>query len=177
MVVIAKLGNGNPSETLEFVNRTWEEFGTDYPFEYSWLKDDFGKLFETERRTGQILLVFSILSIFLSCLGLLGLASFMAESKTKEIGIRKVLGATVSKILIMLNREFIRCLLLANVIAWPIGWYFMNSWLQTYPYRTRIDLVLFIIAALLSGFITLFTTSIQALKAAYTNPVNALHYE
>lgn len=174
---IIRIKTGGTKEAIRGIEKVWKQFEKSTPFKFSFIDEEIDRLYKQEELISTVIKYFTILAIIITCLGLLGLASFMAESKTKEIGIRKVLGATVSKILIMLNREFIKCLLLANVIAWPIAWYFMNRWLQTYPYRTDIDIVLFILAALLSGFITLFTTSIQALKAAYANPVDSLHYE
>jgi putative ABC transport system permease protein len=174
---IVRIKAGGTKEAIRGIEKVWKQFEKNTPFKFSFIDEEIDQLYKQEELISTVIKHFTILAIFITCLGLLGLASFMAEHKTKEIGIRKVLGAAVSQILVLLNREFIKCLLLANVIAWPLAWYFMNVWLQTYPYRTRIDPGLFIIAALLSGFITLFTTSIQALKAAYAKPVDALHYE
>lgn len=174
---IVRIKTGATKEAIRGIERVWKQFEKNTPFKFSFIDEEIDRLYKQEELISTVIKHFTILAIFITCLGLLGLASFMAEHKTKEIGIRKVLGAKVSQILVMLNREFIKCLLLANVIAWPLAWYFMTGWLQTYPYRTRIDLGLFIISALLSGLITLFTTSIQALKAAYAIQVDALHYE
>ena len=120
---------------------------------------------------------FSLLAEFIACLGLFGLASFIAEQRTKEIGIRKALGATISSIVVLLTKEFTKWVLLPNIIAWPLAYLAMNQWLQNFAYRINIALGVFILAALLAFVIALLTVGYQAIKAAKANPVEALRYE
>ena len=121
--------------------------------------------------------VFSLLAIFVACLGLLGLASFTAEQRTKEIGIRKVLGASVPGIMLLLSKEFVKLVLIANIIAWPIAYYIMGDWLQNFAYRTHIEADTFVLGGLLALAIALLTVSYQALRTAMANPVDALKHE
>ena len=138
---------------------------------------EIDRKYRQEEQVNRIFGYFAILSIFISCLGLFGLTMFMAEQKTKEIGIRKVLGASSSKIVILLNKEFLRCVLFDSVIAWPFGWIVMRSWLNAYPYRTDLEWSFYVFSSLLAVAITLATVSLQAIKAALANPSDALRYE
>jgi ABC-type antimicrobial peptide transport system permease subunit len=124
-----------------------------------------------------IIRTFTILAILISCLGLFGLASFTAEQRTKEIGIRKVLGASASKIVIMLSKEYGKWVLTANIIAWPVAYYFMRNWISNYPYRIGINMTIFLAAAMLSLFIAQITVVFQALKAAQASPADSIRYE
>jgi putative ABC transport system permease protein len=124
-----------------------------------------------------LFLIFSILSIFVACLGLFGLAAFTAEERTKEIGVRKVLGASSTNILFLLSKEFAKWVLVANVIAWPVAYFVMNKWLQNFAYQTGVGLWPFILSAILALLIALFTVSYQSIKAAITDPVECLRYE
>ena len=124
-----------------------------------------------------IIKYFTILSIFISCLGLFGLASFITQQRTKEIGIRKILGASVINILQLLSKEFIILVTLSNIIAWPLAYYFMNKWIQNFVYHTNISIFVFVLSAFLAIIVTLSKVSIQAVKAATTNPVDSLKYE
>ncbi len=164
-------------ETLAFLRDKWMKFFPAFPFEYSFLDDDFEKLYRADEKIGQIVGVFSSFAIFVACLGLFGLASFTAEQRTKEIGIRKVLGASVSGMVILLSKEFAKWVLLANIFAWPIAYYAATRWLQNFAYRTSIGIVVFALAAVLALVIALATISYQAIKAALANPVEALRYE
>jgi ABC-type antimicrobial peptide transport system permease subunit len=174
---IVRIKAGETKVTIGGLEEVWSKYEKATPFKYSFIDEEIDQMYKQEELIGTVIKHLTLLAIFITCLGLLGLASFMAESKTKEIGIRKVLGADVSQIFIMLNQEFLKCLLIANVIALPTAWYFMNNWLKAYPYRTPVNLGIFIMAILLSALITLFATSIQALKSAYANPVDVLLYE
>lgn len=165
--------------TLEFLNTLWQEYRPNFPFTYSFLDQRYAQLYQAEHKLGQIFVTFSLLAVFIGCLGLFGLASFTAEQRTKEIGIRKVLGASVSNVVILLTKEFTKLVLFATLVAWPISYYAMNRWLQDFAYRININgqLDTFILSAMLAFFIALVTVSFQAIKAALTNPVNALRYE
>jgi putative ABC transport system permease protein len=148
-----------------------------YPFEYRFMDDQFNELFKSETLTGRLASLFAFLTILISCLGLFGLAAYTAERRTKEIGIRKVLGATISGMIALLSKDFLRLVAIASIIAFPVAWWFMNQWLQDYAYRITIPWWVFAIAGLLAGFITMFTVSFQAIKAAIANPVKSLRTE
>jgi putative ABC transport system permease protein len=120
---------------------------------------------------------FAVLTVFVACLGLFGLASFTTEQRTKEIGIRKVLGASVSNIILLLSKDFLKLVVIANIIAWPIAFYFVNSWLQNFAYRTSVNWLFFLLTGVLSLIIALFTVSIQSANSARANPVESLRYE
>ena len=160
--------------TLSFLKTQWQKVAPNKPFDYFFLDDDYDKLYSTEEQIGTLFGLFSILTIFIACLGLFGLASFTAQRRIKEIGIRKVLGASVSNLMLMLSREFALLVGLANLIAWPIAYYAMNRWLQDFAYRIELDMWTFVLSGLLTFFIALTTVSYQAWKVARTNPVDAL---
>lgn len=147
------------------------------PFSYRFLDESFDNMYRTEQRVGKIALSFAVLTIFIACLGLFGLATYMAEQRTKEIGVRKVLGATVTNIVNMLSKDFLKLVLIAAVFAVPLGWWIMNLWLQDFVYRINIQWWIFPVAVGFAVFIALFTVSFQAIKAALNNPVNSLRTE
>jgi putative ABC transport system permease protein len=159
------------------MERIWGQFAPGYPFNYRFMDEAIDSLYRSELQIGTIFRYFAILAIFISCLGLFGLASYMAEQRTKEIGIRKVLGATVTNILLLLSKEFAKWVLIANIIAWPVAYFAMNKWLQGYAYRINIAVWSFVLAAALALAIALFTVSYQAVRAATANPADALRYE
>jgi len=134
-------------------------------------------LYQKETKLGQIFSYFTVIAIFIACLGLFGLASFITEERTKEIGIRKVLGGSVSDIVMLLSRGFTKWIVLANFIAWPVAYYFMNKWLQNFAYRVNLSVWIFILSGLAALAIALLTVSYQSIKAATANPVEALKYE
>ncbi|MEP6927042.1 MAG: ABC transporter permease [Ginsengibacter sp.] len=148
-----------------------------YPFEYKFVDDQFNKLFKTEALIGKLAGVFSILAIFISCLGLFGLAAYTAERRTKEIGIRKVLGATVKGLAALLSKDFIQLVAISCLVAFPVAWWMMKSWLDSYAYRIIINWKVFVVAGLLALLIALITVSFQAIKAAIANPVKSLRTE
>ncbi|MFO7446621.1 MAG: ABC transporter permease [Ignavibacteriaceae bacterium] len=172
-----RLRADNIASAVSFIQSEWKKFVPGKPFEYFFLDDDFNNLYQAEHKTGQIFTSFSVLAIFIACLGLFGLAAFTAERKTKEIGIRKVLGASVSSILLLISKEFLKWLILANLIAWPIAYYFMNGWLQDFAYRIDISLWVFFISGITAIIIALVTVMLQAMKAAIADPVRSLKYE
>jgi putative ABC transport system permease protein len=172
--LIAKVNAQNVSSLLETVKKEWSAAAPGVPFNYSFLDDRFQATFQSEQKTATILGIFSGLTIFVACLGLFGLAIFTAEQRTKEIGIRKVLGASVSQIVNLLSTQFIKPVIIANLIAWPVSWMLMNSWLNDYAYRTGISWWIFIVVALIGLALTLFTISFQSVRSAIANPVDAL---
>ncbi len=163
--------------TMAFLETNWREVYPDDSFTYSFLDEDFNRLYQNEARQGRIFRSFSALAVFIACLGLLGLASFTAEQRTREIGVRKVLGASVSSIVALLSKEYVRLVVYANLIAWPIAYFVMNDWLESFAYSTDLSLRVFVAAAALAIAITLLTVSYRAVSAAYTDPVDALQRE
>ena len=172
-----KVNNAGLSETLNYIEKICKKFDPRFVFNYEFLDKSYEKVYTSEMRLGKIFNVFALLAIIISCLGLFGLASFVSELKTREIGIRKVLGASVSGIVFNLSKQFIRWVLLANVIAWPVAYYFMHEWLADFAYRIDFPLWIFVVSAILAMIIAVFTVSSQAIKSALTNPVEALRYE
>lgn len=168
---------GDLPKTLGFLEDKWREFTNNQPFEYVFFDDQFDMLYKAEIQAGKVITAFACLAVLIACLGLLGLASFTASQRTKEIGIRKVLGATTPGILVLLNKDFVKRVLVANLIAWPLAYYAMNKWLQNFAYRIRISIWMFIAAAVIALFIALFTVSYQTVRAARGNPVDSLRYE
>jgi len=167
----------NVQATLGFLENIWSRLRSQYPFEYRFLDQQYHDLYQSEIRLGDVFAIFSVLAIFIACLGLLGLASFTAEQKTKEIGIRKVLGASVIRIVALLTKEFSKWILIANLIAWPVTWYGMQQWLQDFAYRIDMGIWIFVISALLALAVAILTVSYQAIRAAMANPIDVLHYE
>ncbi len=175
--VFIKVASENIPETLEYIREASFTFAPDYPYEYSFLDQGIQSLYLAEKNLGKIFSAFAALAIFISCLGVFGLASFTAERRTKEIGIRKVLGASISKIVFLLSKEFSRWVLLANIIAWPIAWYVMHKWLQNFSYRAGMNPLLFVFAGILSFIVAALPVSYHAVKAALADPVESLRYE
>ena len=167
----------NLKKVLVFAEKAWKEIFPGRPFEYSFLDEEFNNLYKKEEVNSRTFRVFALIGLIVACLGLLGLASFAAEQRTKEIGIRRVLGASASGIVMMLSREFIKWVLIANAIAFPVAYFAMNRWLQNFAYRTSIGLWVFILSALLALILAVITVSFQAIKAAVANPVDSLRYE
>ena len=172
-----KIRSENVSETLKFLEENWKRYNPQYPFEFGFFDEAIDGLYRSEVRVGKIFQYFTVLAIFISCLGLFGLASFMAQRRTKEIGIRKILGASCTRICLLLSREFLKWVILANFIAWPIAYIFMQQWLQNFAFRINIGLWIFVFSAGLSLFITILTISYQSIKSAFSNPVESLRYE
>ncbi|MDH5467241.1 MAG: ABC transporter permease [Candidatus Aminicenantes bacterium] len=177
-VISLRINPDNIPGTLGFIRNKIQEFSPTAPFEYSFLDTDvIDDMYRLENITGHFFSHFALLAVFIACLGLLGLTSYSIIQKTREIGIRKVLGATVSNIVILLSKQFIRLVLIANIIAWPIAYFAMRQWLQNFAYRIGIGLWVFLLASVLVFVIALATISFQAVKAALSNPVDSLRYE
>jgi putative ABC transport system permease protein len=167
----------NIRETITFLEKTWQKFASNQAFEYEFFDDHFAGIYQAEERTKRIFVSFSLLAIFIASLGLFGLAAFVAEQRTKEIGIRKVLGATESGIVFLLSKQFTKWVVLSNLFAWPIAYYFMQKWLRRFAYQTSISVWYFLFAFIIILFVALFTVSYQTVKAARSDPVELLRYE
>ena len=163
--------------SLKDIESAWNEVMPNYPFQYSFLDDNFNKLYKNEQILGRLLTYFAILTIFIACLGLYGLASYMVEQRTKEIGVRKVLGASENRLMVTLSNEYSLFIIIAFVIGSPVAYYFMDLWLQSFEYHIQIPLMVFAAALVFALFISWVTVSFQAFKAATTNPVNSLRSE
>ncbi len=176
-VIVIKLSAGTISETVSKLRKKWESLFPDQPFNYAFLDESFDNLYKSEEQMNKIFTSFSFIAIIISCLGLFGLAAYMTEKRTKEVGIRKVVGASVLGILLLLSKEFTRWVLIANVIAWPVAYYFMNKWLQSFAYHVDINVGIFVLSGLIALFIAWITVSYQSFKIACLNPVDSLRYE
>ena len=159
------------------MERNWKKLNPNEPFEYSFLDDDFAKTFSAENRLSSIVGYFTIVAILISCLGLFGLATFSAEQRTKEIGIRKILGASIPDIIGLLSKDFLKLVAVAIILASPIAWYVMSKWLQDFAYRVDLGFWMFLIAAFMALIIAFLTIGVQALRAANGNPVENLRTE
>jgi putative ABC transport system permease protein len=164
-------------ETLARLEDIHRSLNPAFPFEYSFMDREYESLYASEVRVGKLSKYFALFAVIISCLGLFGLAAFTAEQRRKEIGIRKVLGATIAGVTALLSRDFVKLVLISNLIAWPFAWYFMNRWLQEFAYRIEIGWWVFVLAGGLALMIALLTVSTQAIKAALSNPVESLRYE
>jgi putative ABC transport system permease protein len=169
--------NQSAGENLAVIERVFKEHFPDIPFQYDFVDQEYGKKFAAEERIGTLSGIFTALAILISCLGLFGLTSFVAEQRTKEIGVRKVLGASVFNIWNMLSIDFLKMVTISCFIAIPISYYIMNGWLQDYPYRVILEWWIFVLAVIGAMGVTIFTVSFQAIKAARANPVKSLRTE
>ena len=167
----------NVKQSISSIEKIWKKYTPQVPFDYKFIDEEFGNKFRAEERIGKLASYFAVLAIFISCLGLFGMASFVAEQRTKEIGIRKVLGAGVVTLWRMLSTEFVVLVLLSCFIAAPIAWYYLHNWLSNYDYRIEIKWQVFVMAGIAALIITLLTVSFQAIKAALSNPIKSLRTE
>jgi putative ABC transport system permease protein len=175
--ISVKINGSEMKAALSFIGSVWKKNFPDHPFEYQFLDEHFAELYSTDNQVSKIVEILAGLAIFISCLGLFGLASYSAEKRTKEIGIRKVLGASVRNIVGMLSRDFLRYVFIAALIAWPLAWWSVTSWLQDYAYRIPVSWWVFLLAGLGAVVIALATISFQAIRAAVANPVSSLRSE
>jgi len=175
--VTARLAPGDHLSTISYIENVWKKYAGDEGFSFNFLDEDLQRLYAADQRTSEIAGAFSILAIFIACLGLLGLAAFITEQRTKEIGIRKVLGASVPEVITILCAQFAKWVLVANVIAWPLAYYIMNNWLKNFAYKTSMSPWIFMGAGAMALVIALLTVSSHAIKAATANPVESLRYE
>ena len=172
-----RIHSHNVTGLVAEVEARWKKMAPMQAFSYSFMDNDFNALYKSENRMGSISICFSVLAIFIACLGLFGLAAYAAEQRTREIGVRKVLGATVTNIVTLLSRDFLGLVAISAVIAFPLSWWFMHRWLQGFAYRISIGWSVFALAALLVTLIALLTVSLQAIKAAMANPARSLKAE
>lgn len=172
-----KISTKDVKGTINYLSKEWKKFGQFKPMEYSFFDEYFTEEYRSEIQAEKIFTIFAMLAVIIACLGLFGLATFTAEQRTKEIGVRKVLGASVTNIVSMLSKEFLVLVALANIIAWPVAYYIMNIWLDDFVYKIKIGFDVFIAAGLLVLIIALLTVSFQAIKAAIANPIKSLRYE
>ena len=175
--LIFKIRTKDVSDLLTTMKKNWEAYHSGEPFTYDFMDDLFNKTYAVEQKTGTILNIFSIITIFVACLGLFGLVTYASEQRTKEIGIRKVLGASAGQVTQMLSKEFLKLVLIASLIAFPFAWWGMSKWLQSFAYRVSISWWVFLIAGMTALCIALITVSFQAIKAAMANPVKSLRAE
>jgi putative ABC transport system permease protein len=167
----------NLTEIVSHAKEVWKKFALGLPFEFSFLDQEIRDMYARDSVFEQVFFYAAGFSILIACLGLLGLASYIAAKRTKEIGIRKVLGASLSRILLLLSTEFTLAIILANFIAWPVAYYYMNKWLANFAYRIDLGIGIFALSALITFGVALLTVSWQSFKAATANPVDSLRYE
>lgn len=172
-----KLSGQNQNQTLDEIGKVWQSFAPDFPFTYRFIDEAIGRLYMKEERLAKLFLFFSLLAILVACLGLSGLALFTAQQRTKEVGIRKVLGASVNALVLLLTGDFLRWVLLANLIALPLAWYAMSRWLENFAFRISMQWWMFAASAIIALLIALATISVQAFRAAMANPVESMKYE
>ncbi len=172
-----RISNDNPFNTVNLIRDQWESISPGSPFEYKFLEDELDRLYFSEIRLGELFRYFALLAMIIACMGLYGLSTFISLQKTQEIGIRKVLGAGINRIVFFMAWEFARWVILANIIAWPVAYLVMSRWLENFPYRTVPDISIFIIAGLMALLIAIITVSSQAWKMANINPANTLRNE
>jgi putative ABC transport system permease protein len=175
--VYVRIDNQNMQATLDHIEKTYSQFVTNRDFTYTFVDDDIERQYKGEEKFTQVFSLFTTLAIVIACLGTFGLISFSAERKSKEIGIRKVLGASVSNVSFLLIKEFIMLLLIASAIGLPLTWYFLSGWIETFVYRIAIGWGPFVLAFLLAVGIVILTTGFRAIKAAIANPVDSLRNE
>jgi putative ABC transport system permease protein len=175
--ISVKINGGKVEQAIDHIQSSWKKLVTDRPLQYSFLDEHFNELYKADMQVSEIVAILAMLAIVISCLGLFGLASYSAERRVKEIGIRKVMGASVQNVVTLLSRDFIKLVLIANIIAWPITWFAVSQWLQDFAYRININLWIFIAAGIGAVLIALLTISFQAIKAAIANPINSLRIE
>ncbi|MEO7522537.1 MAG: FtsX-like permease family protein, partial [Ferruginibacter sp.] len=172
-----KVAGNNIAANIDLLQNTWYKYLPESPFTYNFLDESYGRLYDAEQKQGSLFTIFACIAIFIACLGLFGLSAFSITQRIKEIGIRKVLGASINSLLVLLSKDFLKLVLIAAVIAFPVAWYIMNKWLEDFAYRINISWWVFIAAGICAAAIALFTISFQAIKAALTNPVKNLRTE
>jgi putative ABC transport system permease protein len=172
-----RLKSGEQEKQLGLIESIFKKYAPNAPFEYSFVDENFAAKHKTERRVGWLFVLFTSLAIVSACLGLLGLSAFTAERRTKEIGIRKAVGASVGSIIALLNKDFLKLVLIANLLAWPVSWWLMNLWLTQFAYHVTVKWWVFLLAGILTLVIALLSVSIQALKVAQGNPIISLRNE
>jgi putative ABC transport system permease protein len=172
-----KIKPSNTSRTINFIKNTLKKYGSGRLLEYFFIDEDINNMYRAESQFMNIFKYFTFISIFIAALGLFGLASIVIEHRTKEMGIRKVLGASISSLILLLSRDFLKLIILANVFAWPAAFYFINKWLHNFAYRVNLSIWLFLVSAFITLIIALLSIIFQSLKASNANPADTLKYE
>ncbi|MGA9292035.1 MAG: FtsX-like permease family protein, partial [Ignavibacteriaceae bacterium] len=175
--VTVRLSSRNHLSTIAYIENVWKKYAGNEAFSFNFLDENLQSLYIADKRTNKIAGIFSIIAIFIACLGLLGLAAFVTERRIKEIGIRKTLGASVPEIIFLLSKDFAKWVLIANVIAWPLAYYFMSNWLENFAYRIEMSPWIFLASGALAIIVAVLTVSSHAIKAAKANPIESLRYE
>jgi ABC-type antimicrobial peptide transport system permease subunit len=176
-IMYIKIAGDKVKETINHMQSTWKEINPQFPFEYKFLDENYDQLYRNEGRLSKIIMLFSFIAIFISCLGLYGLISYMTELRTKEIGIRKILGSSIWEIVLLMSKSYMKWILIANIIAFPIAYYAMNQWLRSYAFHTKFHVWIFAVAFVISFTIAIITISTKTIRTANSNPVDALRYE
>jgi putative ABC transport system permease protein len=172
-----KVSGNNIASTVDKIQNTWYKYLPESPFTYTFLDESYSRLYDAEQKQGSIFTIFACIAIFIACLGLFGLSAFSITQRIKEIGIRKVLGASVNNLLLLLSKDFLKLVLIAAIIAFPVAWFSMNKWLQDFAYRIDIQWWVLAVAGIVAALIAFVTISFQAAKAALSNPVKSLRTE
>lgn len=175
--VFIKTTEESMPEVMQFAEREWRRINPGHPFEYTFVDRENDMMYQSEMKLSRLSSIFSIIAVYIACLGLFGLASFTVVQRTKEIGVRKILGASIGGIVFILTKEYVKWVVLANVLAWPLAYYFMRRWLEGFAYHTSLNIMAFFASGLLALLIALLTVSFQTIKAATSNPVDSLRYE
>ncbi len=165
------------AKTLHYIENTWNSFKEQQPIHMTFLEEDLAALYDNDQKASTVFSIFSVLAIFIAALGLLGLASFTATQRTKEVGIRKAMGASITNVLLTLSREYIWLILIATLAAWPLGYFIMKNWLQDFPLRIQMEPMVFIISSMMAFIIAAVTVLLRVYQAASMNPVSSLRYE
>ncbi|MDX1641620.1 MAG: FtsX-like permease family protein, partial [Balneolaceae bacterium] len=175
--LLVKLAPGSIERTLSSIENVWRQIAPHRPFEFDFMDQQLNALYESEIQTRNLLMLFTVLAILIACLGLVGLSSYLIERRTKEIGIRKVLGASVANIVTLLSSDFLKLIAVGFVIGIPVAWYVMENWLQNFAYRIDIGLMVFLLTGIIALIVALLTVSVQSISAALRNPVHSLRSE
>ena len=175
--ICLSISEKNSEAALSFIEDTWKEIFPEQPFKYNFLDAQYNQLYRQEDSEGKLISAFTLIGLFIACMGLLGLSSFTAEQRSREIGIRKTLGATVPGVVILLSREYIKLVCTGIVIAVPAAYYFINSWLQDFAYRTELSWIPFVLAAISAFLAAILTVSYQSIRAASADPVKSIREE
>lgn len=175
--LLAKVRSAKTTDVLAHIRGAWTSLAAGLPFEFTFLDDRIDALYQNDNRAGRIVSLFSLLAIFVSCLGLFGLAAYVTEQRTKEVGIRKILGARLGSVVWLHTGRFVKWVAVANLIAWPVGYMVMGRWLRGFAMRTSLDVRIFLVSGLAALAVAVLTVSYQVLRAAAANPADALRYE
>jgi putative ABC transport system permease protein len=175
--LLVKVRSARTTEVLAHIGQAWASLADGLPFEFTFLDERIDNLYQNDNRAGRIVSVFSVLAIFVSCLGLFGLAAYVTEQRTKEVGVRKILGARLSSVVWLHTRQFVKWVAVGNLVAWPVGYWLMGRWLRGFAMRTSLDAGIFLLSGLAALVVAVVTVSYQVLRAATANPADALRYE